>query len=63
MNTANELQTLVGKEGSIQEAGLVIGVRIKDAKVSYGRPRVLVTPIAGSGETWRAIEGVEINQP
>ena len=40
------------KQGYIFVAGLKILVRIKDIKKSYGRPRFLVSPIAGEGEVW-----------
>jgi hypothetical protein len=26
--------------------------RVVDVKVGYGQPRVLITPMAGTGETW-----------
>ncbi len=48
----------IGKIGIIQLGALKIEVGIRDYKNTYGRDRWLVSPTAGSGETW--VENVEI---
>lgn len=40
---------------------LLVPVRIKDAKSSYGRIRYLITPVNGDGEVW--IEGFKLGLP
>ena len=50
---ALEASNYIGKEGSIFIQGLIVLVRIKDVKVEWGRPRFLVSPVAGGGEAWR----------
>lgn len=32
--------------------GLLVEVRILDAKSAYGQERLLVSPVSGSGEAW-----------
>lgn len=47
-----ELLENIGREGSIYLNDLRIEVVVKDIKMSYGKVRYLVVPIAGSGEVW-----------
>lgn len=43
----------VGKKATVVcDLSLTIEVKILDVKMSYGRERYLVTPVAGSGERW-----------
>ena len=50
----SELQTYVGRAGSISIQGLTIAVWCLDAKVSYGGLRVLVEPTDehSKGQAW-----------
>lgn len=50
--TYTQMADLIGKKGFIQMGSLTIEVTIRDLKVSYGRGRFLVVPVAGSGEQW-----------
>ena len=59
MNT-KELMTFIGKEGTTNLNGLLVGVRILDVKNQYGRIRYQVTPIVGSREIW--VESISINE-
>lgn len=56
LNTAAAAK-LLGKKGIIRLGGLRIEVEILDVKVSYGRNRYLIAPIAGAGEIW--VESIE----
>lgn len=48
----------VGKTATISLNGLTVRVMIKDVKLSYGKERYDVTPIAGEGSAW--VENVEL---
>jgi hypothetical protein len=51
--TAAELAALIGLKGMWYAGnGLGIAVRIVDAKSSYGRTRVAITPLHGDGHAW-----------
>ena len=49
--TAIDGRTING-EGFIKFDKLRVKVRVIDARKSYGRDDVLVTPVGGSGEQW-----------
>jgi hypothetical protein len=51
-----ELLEKIGKEAKCKLGGLLVTVIVLDVKVSYGKTRYLITPIAGSGEIW--VEGL-----
>lgn len=48
----------IGKKGSIYVGGLRVAVKVLDVKISYGKPRWLVTPVEGADEVW--VESVEL---
>lgn len=51
----------VGKKATVVcDLSLTIEVKILDVKMSYGRERYLVTPVAGSGEVW--VEAVTLTK-
>jgi hypothetical protein len=47
-----ELSKAIDKTALLSEGGLSFPVLIKDAKISYGQPRFLITPVGGGGEVW-----------
>lgn len=47
-----ELSKAIDTTALLNEGGLSFPVLIKDAKISYGQPRFLVSPIGGKGEVW-----------
>lgn len=47
-----KLKTYLNKKGIVRVGGLEIKVTIKDFKISYGKERFLIEPIAGNGEIW-----------
>ncbi len=51
MGTKEQMQN-IGKRGTTRFGNMVVQVEITDYKVSYGKERWLVTPVAGSGDTW-----------
>lgn len=60
----SEIVKLVGKrtgmktEAAIRFDGLFINIQIKDARQSFGRVDVLVTPLNGKGEKWVAVDSL-----
>jgi|CXWL01.1.fsa_nt_gi hypothetical protein len=50
--TTQDLQRYIGLECLYTVNGLEVLCRIDDAKVSYGRRRFLVSPIAGANSVW-----------
>lgn len=57
-----ELVGLIGREGLLtgDRSGIRCLVHIRDAKVGYGRPRLLIEPVAGAGNCWVDAEMVEL---
>ena len=51
MSTMN-LSRYIGQSGHWLSGCLSIAVTITDVKVSYGRQRYKIRPIAGEGEMW-----------
>jgi hypothetical protein len=47
-----ELSKAIDKTALLTEGGLSFPVLIKDAKISYGQARYLISPIGGKGEVW-----------
>ena len=57
-----QLSQFIGKEYLAKLVPeLLVKVIIKDAKLSYGRIRYLVAPVAGEGSVW--IEGYKMDLP
>jgi hypothetical protein len=52
MTTLNEQINKIGKIVELPLNGMVVQVKVLDFKLSYGRERWLVTPVAGSGQVW-----------
>ena len=50
--TANEMIPAIGAEVDLECSGLWVRCVVRDVKTSWGKPRFLVTPVAGSGEVW-----------
>jgi len=62
--SARELVALIGQTAELRcESGaLSVAVLITDAKSAYGRTRVLVSPVSGSGEIWADLDRVALDQ-
>jgi hypothetical protein len=52
MTTAREMLPAIGAHVFVRFESLTVECWIKDVKNSYGKPRVLITPVVGSGEQW-----------
>jgi len=50
--SVKELSKAIDTTALLTEGGLSFPVLIKDAKISYGQARFLVSPIGGRGEVW-----------
>jgi hypothetical protein len=60
MATSASLGAVIGSTGNLHTEGgdLTVQVTVKDAREVWGRTDYLVTPTAGSGETWVSCERV-----
>ena len=52
MATAKEMLPAIGQTVRAQFEDLTIDARVSDVKSSYGRVRLLVSPISGTGKQW-----------
>lgn len=50
--TATEMIPAVGHTVGLRSGVLIIDCRVLDVKMSWGKPRFLVTPCQGQGEQW-----------
>lgn len=63
MKTALGLVALVGRTGLWSLAnGIAVGVRVLDAKHSYGVARVCIEPVHGTGAAWVDLGSVVLDQ-
>ena len=53
-----DLAKLIDQEGNFEIDSLSFPVLIKDVRMRFGAPDVLITPVSGSGERWVARERV-----
>lgn len=63
--TQEELAQYVGRMATFgfkAFADLRFQVRILGTKIAFGQERVLITPVAGSGEQWVNLESVILNE-
>lgn len=52
MATTKELAQLINTIVRLQSEGLSVPVKILDARVSFGKIHVQITPVGGEGNTW-----------
>jgi len=52
------IQKYVGKKATVFASGLIVEVTVLDVKISWGKERYQITPVAGSGEIW--VESVKL---
>jgi hypothetical protein len=50
--TVLQMSQLVGKQITVDLEGLAVSCKVKDVKTAYGKYRLLVVPVSGSGEKW-----------
>jgi hypothetical protein len=50
--TASQMLPAIGQTVRAQFEDLTIDVRVSDVKSSYGRVRLLVSPVSGTGQQW-----------
>ena len=50
--TVTQMSEVLGKRVDVTMCGLTVACEIRDAKVSYGRARLLIAPLAGNGTVW-----------
>ena len=60
--TIRELSALLDRTGSIPLDGLTVRVTICDIKMAYGSASVYVTPVAGAGYRWVALDRVTLDK-
>jgi len=59
--TTQDTMKLIGTTALLPCEGMMVSVRITDAKNSYGADRVQITPVAGSGSRWVNLTSIRIN--
>jgi hypothetical protein len=52
MTTAREMIPALGAHVFVRFQDLTFECWVKDVKNSYGKPRLLIVPVTGSGEQW-----------
>jgi hypothetical protein len=52
MTTAREMVPALGTHVHVRFESLTVECWVKDVKNSYGKPRLLIVPVVGSGEQW-----------
>ncbi len=52
MSTTKDLAQLINATAHLQSEGMLVPVQILDARVSFGKIHVQVTPVGGEGNTW-----------
>lgn len=52
MLTVQTMQSAIGKTVYLRVDSLHVSCEVTDAKSAYGRIRLLVKPVSGSGEMW-----------
>jgi len=50
--TANDMMPTIGQQVAIRFEQLTVTCTVLDAKSSYGRIRLLVSPVNGNGSQW-----------
>jgi hypothetical protein len=58
--TAKEMQAIINRVGTIDVKGMRVSVMVTDVRIRFGRVDYLVTPGAGSGETWLSEDSVTL---
>ena len=56
----SEINQLIGKYGRFSTEGMIFRVNILDARSSFGRTDLEITPADGSGSKWVSMERVSI---
>lgn len=52
------IEKYVGKNATVSAGGMRVEVTITDVKISWGKERYEITPVAGSGKIW--VESVNL---
>ena len=60
-HTATQMLPAIGQTVRAQFEDLTIDVRVSDVKSSYGRVRLLVSPVSGTGQQWIEVSRLRRN--
>ena len=58
--TANEMIVAVGQEVQLKSGSLWVACTVRDVKTSWGRTRLLIEPVTGSGKQWVELTSVSV---
>jgi hypothetical protein len=58
--TALQMYQAIGRPARLRCDGLLVDVTVMDVKMSYGKARLLVQPIAGVGTVWVEMDRLSI---
>jgi hypothetical protein len=62
MRTAKQMIVAVGQRVCLNCDGLHVDCTVKDVKSAWGRERVLLVPVAGTGERWVELSSLVMAQ-
>mgnify|MGYP001616050148 CR=1 len=58
--TARQMLPAIGQSVTVRCESLHVACTVEDVKNSYGRNRLLVRPLSGSGQQWVELERVTV---
>ena len=58
----DNISALIGLSGAVQVGGMLVAVKVMDARQCYGRTDCLVRPVAGEGEQWVRLDSLIIDK-
>lgn len=63
MSTALKMLPAIGAHVHIRFESLTVECWVKDVKSSWGKPRLLIVPVVGTGEQWVELGRVAVHAP
>lgn len=63
MSTAKQMQVAIGARINVRCESMQIECIVEDVKNSWGQARLLVRPVAGTGQQWVEMSRVRVPEP
>lgn len=60
--TTTELAKLINKTAIYRINGMEFLIKIRDARLAFGRCDALITPVHGQGEKWVDLNNLKLNE-
>lgn len=61
--TATEMIPAVGQTVNLRAEGLLILCNVTDVKFVWGKPRLEITPVSGTGRRWVELSSISVELP